>query len=797
MILENRQAEYLKQWMVQKLKPISDADHEVLSEYVMALLRHDQPENQLRISCLKQLEDFLQQDTKLFVTELFDHLRTFGAFNGSYQPPEINLSASVFPRKRSLAVDEPYLLPNKNTNNNLSPPPLNSLDNQHHASQSSTAPIPQYTPTQSHPSFLHFPEQQSNLINPLPHFSTSQVQQPYSATSNQPRNSKRPRKSMCRDYHYRGYCARGSSCHFSHDERDQDPSSSSALPSGYFPKTRASETEAKSPPPPATCIPVVFSGPSVGQQIPGLGGAVQFPYDLPPPSFSSNPQQQAGIDSSNHYNSRHPDRSLRHNGPSLNAKKPFTTLFIENIPQSSLSDRAVREYFSIFGPLTNVFVDVYNAQAQITFKSPEDAKHAYSSPEPVFNNRFVRIHLKRFPATGPRRSYGPLRTVGSPTGEGLVNNESKNEPNSNGYRHKPYDSPLTFKSPPASSPPQPKAEVQVLSQREQELRLKIDAQKRLLEQLSQKKAQKSNGLSQDVEMSGPFQPATQETENQPKQDLPTTDSNITTDLGESSTTAALNHLSPEPRLALSPLQEPNSFPRRTTNNSVLYSGRGGGRKNLTNSRTSWTPAGTSPTQVFKLDNRSCTLAVQLVPSSAARETLKAYLEQFGTIVAFAPLSEDESVFDVSVKFSTRAAAEKALANGLEIPEVGKVTMNWVPISAGSGRTRTTTANNPPGHPSHTPHSFIPGLRNAHHHHYPGSFSLVNHHPPAQSKPEDPNDEVADKDTIPPFDMSTSTAPPSTNPPAAGSENPLVDNGDGDDLVDDFCVDDEIDGCWKR
>ncbi|KAA1133073.1 RNA-binding protein 26 [Puccinia graminis f. sp. tritici] len=786
MILEQKQSDYLKQWMVQKLKPICDADHEVLSEYVMALLRHDQSENQLRSSCLKQLEDFLQQDTKLFVTDLFDHLRTFGAFNGSYQPPEINLSASVLLRKRSLAVDEPYLLPNNN-----------QLDNQHRPSQSSTAPIPQYTPTQSHPSFLHFPEPQSNLINPLPSFNPSShtQQPPYNNTNtNQPRNSKRPRRSICRDYHYRGYCARGSSCHFSHDDRDQDASSSSTQSSAYFSKTLPAETQPTTAPPSATCIPLVFSSTSVGQQIPGLGGPLTIPYDLPIPSFSSSnpPEQQSGNDQSNHYNSRHPDRSTRFNGPTSNTRKPFTTLFIENIPQSSLSDRAVREYFSMFGPLTNVTLDVHNSQAQVTFKSTDDAKRAYSSPEPVFNNRFVRIHIKRVVGTGPRRSHGPLRTDASPAAEGFSNNESSYEMNSNGYRHKAYDSPITYKSPPVSSPPQPKADVQVLSQREQELRLKIDAQKRLLEQLSLKKAQKSNGPTQDIEMSGPSKPTAQlDTENQPKQDLPKTDPN-STDLSESATTDT-KLLSPEPRLvspkeALSPLPEPNSFQKRPAN----FASRAVGRTKLTNSRTSWTPTGSSPTKAFKLDNRSCTLAVQSVPSSTARENLKVYLEQFGTIVAFVPLSEEEDMFDVSVKFSTRTAAEKALANGLDIPDVGKVTMNWVPVGAGSGpsttATTTTTTNNATGHPQHI---FIPGLRNSHHHHYPGSFSLVNHRPGAQSKAEDPTTgETGDK---------KSTAPHSslTTHTRGGSDNLLVNGADTDDLLDDFCVDDEVDGCWKR
>lgn len=777
MFIQPNQAEYLKKWMVQKLKPICDADHEVLSEYVMALLRHDQSENELRLLCLKQLEDFLKQDTKLFVTDLFDHLGTYGAFNGSYQPPEINLSASVLLRKRSLAPDEPYLL----TNNT---PPLNPLDNQGRGSQSSTAPIPQYTPTQSHPSFLHFPEPpQSDLnLNPLPNFPPSQIHPYPSISLNQPRCSKRPRKSICRDYHYRGYCARGSNCQFSHDQRDQDSSSSST----YFSKTPSGEAEPSTQPPLGNCIPVVFTTPSLGQEIPGLG--LPLPI-LPAPSFSPNRLEQSVIDqSSNNYNSslRHPERFSRFEGSPSTPKKSSTTLIIENIPQSSLSDRAVREYFSIFGPLTSVSVDVYNAQAQVTFKSYQDAKQAYTSPEPVFNNRFVRIHFKRFPGNGPRRSHGTLQAGVSPAAaEGFGHHESNNEMNSNGYHHKPVDGSNTFKSPPVTDPPQQKEDVQVLSQREQELRLKIDAQKRLLEQLSQKKAAKSYGTtSHDSDMKSPSLIA-QEAENQPQEACSQTESHLA-DPNES-TADSINPTLSKPQLVapkealLSSPSGPTLFPNRsssttmTTNSSSVYVASRGGRK-LTNSRTSWTPAGAAPTKAFRLDNRSCTLAVLHLPSSDAREKLKVYFEQFGPIVAVTPLSEDENVFDVSVKFGSRAAAEKALANGLEIPSVGKVAMRWVPIPAGS----TGSSGSP------RPQPFIPGLRSAHLPHYPGSFSLVNHHPSPANPPPLHNDSTHKN-------LGQHQAPP----PAAANHDQLLNHHIDLDLVDDFCIDDEGDGCWKR
>ena len=39
----------------------SDADSDVLADYVLALLRHDQGEHEVKGLCIEQLEDFLRE----------------------------------------------------------------------------------------------------------------------------------------------------------------------------------------------------------------------------------------------------------------------------------------------------------------------------------------------------------------------------------------------------------------------------------------------------------------------------------------------------------------------------------------------------------------------------------------------------------------------------------------------------------------------------------------------------------------------------------------------------------------
>ena len=60
MHLEEGDANDLKTWVVGRLQDISDADSDVLADYVLALIRTDTPDPQLKIDVLESLEDFLK-----------------------------------------------------------------------------------------------------------------------------------------------------------------------------------------------------------------------------------------------------------------------------------------------------------------------------------------------------------------------------------------------------------------------------------------------------------------------------------------------------------------------------------------------------------------------------------------------------------------------------------------------------------------------------------------------------------------------------------------------------------------
>ncbi|KAG0292463.1 hypothetical protein BGZ96_004093 [Linnemannia gamsii] len=66
----------LKEFLTKELALISDADPAMLADYIIALLKHDKENDELKELCVSQLDDFLQQETEPFVDMLFKALAT-------------------------------------------------------------------------------------------------------------------------------------------------------------------------------------------------------------------------------------------------------------------------------------------------------------------------------------------------------------------------------------------------------------------------------------------------------------------------------------------------------------------------------------------------------------------------------------------------------------------------------------------------------------------------------------------------------------------------------------------------
>ena len=77
MHMEEDDANNLKTWVVVRLKDISDADSDVLADYVLALIRTDTPDSKLRLDVLESLEDFLKESARCkFLCPIFSFQET-------------------------------------------------------------------------------------------------------------------------------------------------------------------------------------------------------------------------------------------------------------------------------------------------------------------------------------------------------------------------------------------------------------------------------------------------------------------------------------------------------------------------------------------------------------------------------------------------------------------------------------------------------------------------------------------------------------------------------------------------
>jgi hypothetical protein len=71
----------------------------------------------------------------------------------------------------------------------------------------------------------------------------------------------------------------------------------------------------------------------------------------------------------------------------------------------------VRDYFSQFGTITEVEIEVYKRLAIVTFEDHASAQRAYKSPKAVFDNRFVKVFWYREAEFARKAFQGSLDDV--------------------------------------------------------------------------------------------------------------------------------------------------------------------------------------------------------------------------------------------------------------------------------------------------------------------------------------------------------------------------------------------------
>lgn len=377
-----------------------------MSDYVLALLKHDGSDETLQASLQEQLEDFLAEQTKPFVEKAFVALRSQSYLPknavqtsnaNSQDVPSTSIGSS---RKRS-ADDEGRQSPAKTFR-----------DGESGEGQKRDRRTP------SDGSF----RQDGNRQN-------------------------RPRQ-MCRDFHQRGFCNRGDSCKFDHSLPQQPstetnggfnmnpPMMGMQMPPQYMNQPFGFPQNQQHGGPNNSFMGMgpqfAMGGHSMGWNG-AQGGMVPPPpqelYQGPPPvdGTQNGASQGEGNDlfarmdpNASHRGdfghrggrgARGGGRGGAHGGRGAFEKKQTsnTTLVIENVPVENLELVKVNEYFKKFGTITNIQIDVDSKKALVSYSQPAEAKAAHSSPEVIFNNRFVKVYFQRLdePLTKPAEHVAP------------------------------------------------------------------------------------------------------------------------------------------------------------------------------------------------------------------------------------------------------------------------------------------------------------------------------------------------------------------------------------------------------
>ncbi|KAK6429964.1 hypothetical protein LTR95_013888 [Oleoguttula sp. CCFEE 5521] len=370
MHLDDDDSELLKTWVIKRLSDISDADSDVLADYVLALVKSNDPDAVVRDTCITNLQDFLQDSTESFVDEVISVITT-KQFDSSHVPVTTGIVTSKGSglRKRSLEDDgAEESLPRYGDNGNRPSKQMrrgNARGGTTRGGRFQQPPSQQWQPGNQLPASLSTPSvdvdnpfaalmamQQMMGLPALPGMPPLPSPQPYSTSAQASTRSDR----RCYDYDAKGYCAKGASCSFEHGE------DAIILPPDE-PYDPANSTLAHMP-----ALPDMQYRDSTQGRGRGRGrGRGQGAY-------------RGG--------NRRAD--ISHAGQ--NYDRANTTIVVEQIPEDHFDESIVRDFFGQFGQIGEVSMRAYKRLATVKYDTYDSAKAAYDSPKVVFDNRFVNVY---------------------------------------------------------------------------------------------------------------------------------------------------------------------------------------------------------------------------------------------------------------------------------------------------------------------------------------------------------------------------------------------------------------------
>ncbi|KAF9270442.1 hypothetical protein L218DRAFT_982974 [Marasmius fiardii PR-910] len=723
MIFEQSNSPHLKAWLVRTLEPICDAEPGALADYILALLQHNVPENEMRKELAAQLDEFLEKECPAFIETLFTALRSKSYLPYTTSPPPLPsksldngipipldglLSSSDGRRKRSLEQED-----------EAGPPPKGPrLGSDDHFSRYNAGHDSRWGSSRG--------RSQSNG-------------HPDSSPSMNLRSSYHPpdQRRVCRDYYNLGYCSRGALCKYSHGEDALIPSQlymnnpmmSGGMPfmpmfangfnmMGGGPVAAYDPHEAKMDMRPTgnnrqvrpPVLPrmqnedgsrVLHSARASGELpvIQDLTPEVAYQDVTPNPQQHSahSPQSPPAATNSTSPGSDYPTQidglpqlhvpdvemstpssepripPRSHNGfrggrgrggpgSFRPERKKDKTLVLEKIPDDKMSLELVNDWFKRFGTVTNVAIDQAHNKALVSFSTHEEAFAAWRSEDAVFNNRFVKVFWHR-PMEGQGQAGQRMLAASAPA---LANANEDTPP-----IPKKSEAPYLHSS---ASPSQ-----NSLAAKQQKLEKVISEQKKLMQSLDKAPPEERKSIMTrlrklDEEMKSISSTSYPSTTNSSKEEQEKERLDKELELhgvgngsGEDGkeTTEDLKAKLEKLRAEAASLGIPDS-PSESHYTSTYrpYRGRGRGY-----SRGAF--RGGPPRTSMKLDNRPKRLLIKDAGSDGL-QAIHDWYESTGQMES--AVATDDG--DIVVSFKSRHAAEQGLAKGSSIPVLGTVQVSW-------------------------------------------------------------------------------------------------------------------------
>ncbi|KAK0722270.1 hypothetical protein B0T26DRAFT_739541 [Lasiosphaeria miniovina] len=450
----------LKKWIVKRLENTSDADADVLADYVLALLRHDGNSDKVRKLCEDEIPDFLKEDSTVFVNDVFNAIAgqsylpgapprpvKQAAIQAPHQPlPAGGLSYDDYPMPQALQPQPQPLNGSRKRGYNEwggDAEASNSRDGRFQEGRrfkqarrgrgngmggragrmgdenaftksfgsppavGAGAGAPASAPAFAQADHLPPPPVGGGNFDPAAaHFSPNAAMEmlfgirPMSLSGN----------PGVLDFSSQ---ARGAGQQSRRRPRCRDYDSKGYCARGSTCNFEHGDESLYAHPPLPRFSAQSARPPSVEEYDPtnaliasmlSATGPVQQ-YQPPTPDEGHQARRKTGTQPKGRRKA-----PFSADGPVFDRTK--STIVVENIPEENFTEEQVREYFSQFGNILEVSMQAYKRLALVKFDTWASANAAWKSPKSVFDNRFVKIFWHKEDAASQATSLAPNSDAG-------------------------------------------------------------------------------------------------------------------------------------------------------------------------------------------------------------------------------------------------------------------------------------------------------------------------------------------------------------------------------------------------